>query len=113
MRTIKILLALIILTLLLTGCSSEKKPDPKVHYINIDCVIVDKMLAIPMNESRNFSHAFLIRSVKDTNMYCEYTSIGCNCQMTDSFFYTHYIGDTLHFDYIAKRRFFKNKLRWK
>lgn len=109
MRTFKILIALIILTFVLAGCGSEPTPNPKIHYINIDCVIINKMLVVPMKESRDFSHAFLIRSVKDTNMYCEYTSIRCNCQMTDSFFYTHYIGDTLHFDYIAKRRFFKSK----
>ena len=50
--------------------------------------------------------AFLIRSVKDTTLYSEFIGID-DYVMPDSVYYNHEVGDTLHFDYILKNRFFK------
>jgi len=70
----------------------------------MNCVITEKLPIVPIG--KRGSKAFLIRSVKDTTLYTEYTSID-SYYMEDSFYYNHEVGDTLHFDYIAKYGFFK------
>lgn len=85
------------------SCSDKPKCDPKFNYINIDCVIVEKIPNVPAG--RIGSKAFLIRCVKDTTMYTEYTSLD-SYYMPDSVYYNHEVGDILHFDYIRKNRFF-------
>ena len=85
------------------SCEGRSKPDSNIHYINMDCVIVEK---IPSVESGRHSKAFLIRSVKDTTLYSEYLDL-YRYTMPDSVYYSNEVGDTLHFDYIRKNRFFK------
>lgn len=93
----------IVIGLCLVSCGETPHADSEVHYINMNCVIVEKIPIVP--KGRHGSKAFLIRSVKDTNMYCEYIDLNYN-YMPDSIYYNHEVGDTLHFDYICKSRFF-------
>jgi hypothetical protein len=87
----------------MSSCGNEVKPDPKVHYIDMDCVIVEKIPTA--GTGRRTSKAFLIRGVKDTTLYNEYIDL-YRYTMSDSVYYLHEVGDTLHFDYIRKSRFF-------
>ncbi len=70
----------------------------------MNCVIVEK---IPSVESvgRRTSKAFLIRGLEDTTLYSEYIDL-YRYTMSDSMYYNHEVGDTLHFDFIRKERFF-------
>ena len=86
------------------SCDSKSKPDPDIHYINIDCIIVEKISSV--GSGRLTSKAFLIRDTKDTTLYSEYVDL-YRYTMTDSVYYSNEVGDTLHFDYIRKNRFFK------
>ena len=101
----KKIIALIGLVTIITSCKSEFKPDPNIHYINMDCVIVEKIPVVG-STGKYTSKAFLIRGVKDTTLYQEYIGLR-QYIMTDSMYYNHKVGDTLHFDYIRKNRFFK------
>ena len=87
-----------------TSCESKSKPDSNIHYINMDCIIVEKISSV--ESGRHTSKAFLIRSVKDTTLYSEYLDL-YRYTMPDSVYYSNEVGDTLHFDYIRKNRFFK------
>ena len=86
------------------SCDGESKPDPDIHYINIDFIIVEKISSV--GSGRLTSKAFLIRGTKDTTLYSEYVDL-YRYTMTDSVYYSNEVGDTLHFDYIRKNRFFK------
>jgi hypothetical protein len=86
------------------SCEGRSKPDSNIHYINMDCVIVEKISSV--ESGRHTSKAFLIRSVKDTTLYSEYLDL-YRYTMPDSVYYSNEVGDTLHFDYIRKNRFFK------
>ncbi len=89
----------------LTSCHNEIKPDPSIHYINMDCIIVEK---IPTADGigKQTTKAFLIRGLKDTTLYHEYIDLH-QYKMSDSVYYNHEVGDTIHFDFIRKNRFFK------
>jgi hypothetical protein len=87
-----------------TSCEGKSKPDSNIHYINMDCIIVEKISSV--ESGRHTSKAFLIRSVKDTTLYSEYLDL-YRYTMPDSVYYSNEVGDTLHFDYIRKNRFFK------
>ena len=105
-------LALIILLmyLLFQGCSDNTiKADPRIHYINLDMIIVEK--AGFVNSSGKYTSMgkyFLLKGVQDTTLYWEYH--GLNYNFNDSIYYNHHVGDWLHFDYVLKTRFF-HKLR--
>jgi len=90
--------------LFLVSCNGKVKPDSNIHYINMDCIIVEKISSV--ESGRHTSKAFLIRSVKDTTLYSEYLDL-YRYTMPDSVYYSNEVGDTLHFDYIRKNRFFK------
>jgi hypothetical protein len=87
-----------------TSYEGKSKPDPNIHHINMDCIIVEKISSV--ESGRHTSKAFLIRSVKDTTLYSEYLDL-YRYTMPDSVYYSNEVGDTLHFDYIRKNRFFK------
>ena len=87
-----------------TSCEGKSKPDPDIHYINMDCVIVEKISSV--GSGRLTSKAFLIRDAKVTTLYSEFVDL-YRYTMTDSVYYSNEVGDTLHFDYIRKNRFFK------
>lgn len=101
---IRLTVAILVSLTLLTSCDDEAGPDPKIHYINMDCTIVEKIPVVGVMNRQ--SKAFLIRSVSDTTLYSEFIDID-SYVMPDSVYYNHGVGDTLHFDYILKSRFFK------
>ncbi len=86
------------------SCESKVKPDTNNHYINMNCVIVEKIPVVGCFDKRT-SKAFLIRDTKDTTLYSEYIDL-YRYTMSDSMYYNHEVGDTLHFDFIRKERFF-------
>jgi hypothetical protein len=101
-------LIILMICLLVNGCSSKKPgPDPRIHYINLDMVIVEK--AGYVNSGGKYTSLgkyFLLRGVKDTTFYWEYHGFNNN-SLTDSMYYNHKVGDWLHFDYVLKSyRFF-------
>lgn len=87
------------------SCEGRSKPDSNIHYINMNCVIVEKIPSVGSFGKRT-SKAFLIRGLKDTTLYSEYVDL-YRYDMSDSLYYSSKVGDTLHFDYIKKSRFFK------
>lgn len=87
------------------SCEGRSKPNSNIHYINMDCVIFEKIPSVG-SFGRHNSKAFLIRGVKDTTLYSEYVDLH-RYTMPDSVYYNHEVGDTLHFDFIKKNRFFK------
>ena len=87
------------------SCEGRSKPDSNIHYINMDCVIVEKIPSVG-SFSKRTSKAFLIRGLEDTTLYSEYVDL-YRYDMSDSLYYSSKVGDTLHFDYIRKNRFFK------
>ena len=87
------------------SCEGRSKPDSNIHYINMDCVIVEKIPSVGSFGKRT-SKAFLIRGLEDTTLYSEYVDL-YRYTMSDSLYYSSKVGDTLHFDYIRKNRFFK------
>lgn len=92
---------------LFVNCTDEPKPDPKVHYINTDFTIVDKFETAEGPKKRvHFHKAFLLRGIKDTTLMTEYTGLR-SPYMPDSVYYNHKVGDTLHFDFVCKKRFFR------
>jgi hypothetical protein len=50
---------------------------------------------------------WLLQSLSDTTLYCEWN------RMNDSTYFSAEVGDTVHFDYIRKDRFFHVKQRKK
>lgn len=104
--TILFLIALSIgIIAIFASCEGRSKPDSNIHYINMDCVIVEKIPSVG-SFSKRTSKAFLIRGLEDTTLYSEYVDL-YRYTMTDSLYYSSEVGDTLHFDYIKKSRFFK------
>ena len=104
--TILFLIALSIgIIAIFASCEDRSKPDSNIHYINMDCVIVEKIPSVGSFGKRT-SKAFLIRGLKDTTLYSEYVDL-YRYDMSDSLYYSSKVGDTLHFDYIRKNRFFK------
>jgi hypothetical protein len=95
---------MIVVITIFASCNDKVKPDPNIHHINMDCIIVEKISSV--ESGRHTSKAFLIRSVKDTTLYSEYLDL-YRYTMPDSVYYSNEVGDTLHFDYIRKNRFFK------
>jgi hypothetical protein len=91
---------------------SEPKPDTKVHYINEHFIIRQS------NESQGTTPdkfhkpmsvgIWLIESVEHPGNFTHMNTYNYGpLQISNSMWYSHGIGDTLHFDYIRKDRFFK------
>lgn len=106
---------IILFTILFIGCGN--KITPKTHYINVDVVIVS------INQTDGFTREkypkptaikqWLVRLVQDTTMYRELSSNEetSSIGISDEMWYSHKVGDTLHYDYLIKSRFFKIKRR--
>lgn len=95
--------------LLITSCGETDECAPKDQtqfYIDVDCIIVEKIPIIPV--LNHTSKAFLIRMISDTTKYSEFTNV-VNDYMEDEYYYNHEVGDTLHFDYVRRERFFIKK----
>lgn len=94
---------------LTASCNEPDECAPKDQtqfYIDIDCIIVEKIPATPVG--KHTSKAFLIRMLSDTTKYSEFIHVS-NYYMEDEYYYNHEVGDTLHFDYIRRERFFTKK----
>lgn len=98
---------ILILSVFLFSCSNspDKKNNEKFYY-DLDCKII-KM------ESNNCKVIF-IQNMQDETMYTELKRCDdeddCSCvkiDLSDKNFYSHKVGDMLHFDYIKKSRFFQ------
>lgn len=106
MKKISLLFALI--AFVLCSCSYNK-PDPSIHYSNIDFIIKQKDEESSTVKYHGSLKRFILVNTKDTTLMGEYTHIrnnGYNYFITDSMYYNSKVGDTIHFDYILKSRFF-------
>jgi hypothetical protein len=95
------------LTLSLASCGNSDRRIDDGLYRDLDVVILD----MGGNSPRPSKHShdgkyFYVMSVKDTALRSEFSRANFHL-MSDSFYYNHKVGDTLHFDFIRKSRFFK------
>lgn len=95
----------------MSSCSENNGPDPTIHYINDDCIIVDKGGYSERNgKYNNYGKYMLIRRIRDTTEYTELTGYNWR-SLADyygsSLYYSKNVGDTLHFEYIGIHRFWK------
>ncbi len=103
----------LLLIFILIGCNKKSNIIPETHYINIDVVIVNS------NRSDGFTtekypkptiiKQWLVKLLVDTTMFREISS-NEECyplSISDEMWYNHKIGDTLHYDYLIKSKFFK------
>lgn len=102
--------------------SCQHNGDPNTQYINVDCKIVMMGQQSKLTDDKfhepELVKSVLIQLVEDTTLFCELISTDRNISneytfnkgsinpLTAEWFYNHRIGDIIHFDYIAKRRFF-------
>jgi len=97
-------LRLFLVALMLTSC--QERHDDELFY-NLKCKVVS--IQEPTNwRSGKFSgteRMWLMQSLSDTTLYAKWNS------MNDSTYYSTIVGDTVHFDYIRKDRFFHITLR--
>ena len=96
---------LMMLAVVMTSCWKDEpyKPDPAIHYINVDCKIVEFG---QQSDHAKFSYKMvLVRLLSDTTMVMELSQDGIG--FTDGQYYNWQKGDTVHFDYVLKRHFFK------
>ncbi len=110
-----IALCIIVIILAFTACSNEHfKPNTDVHYVNDSAIIIKHSKSTPNQGYEGY--AFLIRRIKDTTEFTELNSNnfkglqngGCSPYNTAAqLYWSKTIGDTLHFDYIKKSRFWK------
>jgi hypothetical protein len=98
------------LLLLIGGCVSffgcgEKEvfhPKKESHFIDEDFILIQK------NVFNSNEYTFLIQSTSEPNYFFLWTEEDVNFpEITTQQFYSYGIGDTLHYDYIQKNRFFK------
>ena|ERR1700741_236821 len=102
-------LALMLSSLILTSsCSGDKpKADEKIHYVNLDCRVVGFGSDMTRGKNAHYYKVVLIQSLRDTSMFMEFSQTHYEPSLTDAEYYNWKIGDTIHFDFIKKERFFK------
>ena len=100
--SILILVSISIAFLQSCGDSEEKpfEPQEETHYIDANFIIIEKG-----DEYYNsgFEHYFIIKKINKP-FYFKYTYRTLK-EIKDKKFYSHALGDTLHFDYIQKKKF--------
>lgn len=102
--------------ILMVSCKFE--PDPQKFYIDVDCTIVSFGQPTPKTTKIAEGDRYtVILQMDDLPLQCELstlddvqitTSEGCGSELTltGEWFYTHKVGDKVHFDYINRDRFF-------
>lgn len=98
---------ILFLALILISCGDKLTPNKKFHYIDIDCQIVSFSQETNVRGKRAYiDKVVLIRNMSDTTLYAELSQDDEHFRFSDSQYYSWKIGDTLHFDWIRKERFF-------
>ena len=102
-------LVFVLLATIMFACSCEIMPDPDVHFIDEDFVLIEK------NEGEKVvdGNTKIVRSWKiqrvivngDSIMVAEIDDSGCDCILTEELWYSRDVGVVLHFEYIRKDRF--------
>jgi hypothetical protein len=98
---------LLICNIFFISCSDddvEQQPREETSYINENCILIQKR-AYNSNE-----YTFLMQSTSEPDKYflwCDGDISGND--ITTKMFYSYESGDTLHWDFIKKKRFFKCK----
>jgi len=109
--TMRVLL-LLLLIVTLGSCDHDVKPERS--YLDVDCVIAEKGGQMTHGKNPVYSKSLLLKLLKDTTKYTEWEQTGWGTlYLSDSIFYTHDVGDTLHFDRIAKDRFWTDTRKLK
>lgn len=93
------------------GCG--KKHHNELFY-DYDCkvVLMNGEGIIPMGKFHTLTpvKTVLFQSIADTTLFCEMYS-NQDRMVNNEWFYNHRVGDTAHFEYIRKSRFFTIKPR--
>lgn len=108
---------LISIGLIVHAIASDKPniANPAIHYVNVDCKIVQFGSESKLSDDK-FHRPELCKSVLfqmqgDTTMYWEYNTCSDHdaddININTAWFYNHRVGDVIHFEYLAKTRFFK------
>lgn len=104
-RTVIVVVVITTVIIFLSSCHPKKIIDPRINYVNLDLIIVEK--AGYVNSGGKYTTLgkyFLLQGVQDTALYWEFH--GLNGYLSDSVYYNHKVGDWLHFDYVLKSHFF-------
>lgn len=97
---------LLFLLVVLSSCGGTS-PDKRVHYVDIDCKIVSFSRETNVRGKRSYvDKVILMQNLSDTTLYAEISQHDENFHFSDGRYYSWKIGDTLHFDWIRKERFF-------
>lgn len=113
----KKLLFLTLSGLFFTSCGQEVKPDPEVHYINVNAKIIDMGSEDGITDDKHHDainvKTVLIQLVKNPTQHAELVSSNYSTprrwEVETEWYYNHKVGDIIHFDYILKSRFFTIK----
>ena len=98
------LLLLLLLIVTLGSCDHTVKPERS--YLDIDVIVAEKGGQMTTGKNPVYSKSLLLRLAKDSSKYMEWEQSGWQKPyLSDSIFYTHNVGDTLHFTMLAKDRF--------
>jgi len=96
----------LILGMIFTSCARR---DDKVSYVNEDLVVVSKDITFSSGRYSSLEKTFMVRRLKDTTQYAELRNDYSLRFMTDSLYFNTKVGDTIHFEWIAKYRFWRKK----
>ena len=105
---------LLSVALLTFACSCEVMPDPDVHFVDEDFILIHKkekeMVVDGDTKNVRFWKIQRVKTVNDSIFIADIDDSGCGCGIiTDEVWYNREVGDVLHFDYIRKERFWKVK----
>lgn len=101
--------ALIVIIGCIVNSCTQKLPDHVYHNMFLKVVSVQEPTHWRHGKYHGVDKRWLLQDLKDTTLYCEWA------YMKDSTYFSTLVGDTVHFDYIRKDRFFHIKYRkkWK
>ena len=108
MKKIYLLLAVV----LMCSCCTIM-PDPDVHFLDEKFVLIEKTeREMNINSNTKNVRTWKIQRVKASGDSLKIGVIdnkSCDCIINDELWYNREVGDTLHFEYIRKDRFYKVK----
>ena len=109
-KTLYNIITFIFLFIILQGCSN--KPSTDLHYINIKLRIVAINYETSLSQDKfhrlQGCNIILFETLDEPKLYMQINTCEFHQQIhiDTEWLYNHKIGDTVHFDYLLKTRFF-------
>jgi len=108
---------LFVILLILLAISCRSKPDPEISYIDMDLriVLINSQSILSQNKFHKpqLCNIVLFETLTtDPKLYFEYNNCDIDFRsilINTKWLYNHCPGDTVHFNYIKKSRFFTIK----